>query len=614
MQPGQREYQHFIPQFLLRNFSHPFVCPDTAGALKKCKKRHHEKKKYPGDPVLNCLDISSGHFSLQECPVSRVCGQYDMYINVADTSKVRRRLETKFSNLEREASRIYHRIISAYESGQSQVGLTRNEKDLLRKFIFLLKYRGAQFHQKYCNPKSINDYQESDKELLEAYMKKRGFHRTMDVWFESLEAIIDIEMDADREWEQHIMKKMYFSEAAFFIDRIQTTYLAICTPETTEEEFILTDTSFNVREGPTTSVQDENTGEFSHSSHCFHEFSTLSPRLMLVLRSLSLPEPIEDTVPEVRADRRSGRLMFFGPEQSILEDLSVHKASCDYLGMRNARRVHAPGRNPVYRKDDRFYFKIFRISKRHVRCINGLLLDHAYPGSRIVFNNQDAFLDLMEWFLTEPCEVGKGIDGEDRISRLRYLLNLTRFMADKGRDIQLICNLLPIQTTTDVESSRLMNIASSRMQEEMMTGNTADFSRNWTFDGIYEKLGKFIRRIRAARKTKTRVLGGTQASFAEDMDQSILMLSFFTRISYWSREIPETVRGENYGRIVDAYQRLPSRRFWMYLKRIRFTQSMLERGIWSTEHPSLYDDQNWRGPEDLVTYGQSSYSQASCFV
>lgn len=255
----------------------------------------------------------------------------------------------------------------------------------------------------------------------------------------------------------------------------------------------------------------------------------------------------------------------------------------------------------------------FRISKRHVRCINGLLLDHAFHGSRLVFNNQDTFLDLMEWFLTELCEVGKNIDGEDRIPRLRYLFNLTRFMEGKGRDIQLIYNLLPIQTITDMESSRLRNIASSRMLEEMMTGNTTDSSRTFTFDGIYEKLGKFIRRIRAARKAKTWVLGGTQASFAEDMDQPILMLSLLTRISDWSRGIPETVRHGNHNRIVDAYQRLPCRRFWMYLKRIRFTQSMQERGIWSTEHPSLYDDQNWRGPEDLFTYGQSSYSQLSCF-
>ncbi|KAH8654365.1 hypothetical protein BGZ61DRAFT_204369 [Ilyonectria robusta] len=585
MQPGQQEYQHFIPQFLLKNFSHPFVCPNTARTRKKCRKPHHEKKKHPGDPVLNCLDISSRGFSVQEYPVSRVCGLDDMYINLANTTKDRRRLEVKFSNLERDASQIYRRIVTAYGSGESQVCMTRTEKDLLRKFLFLLKYRGSQFYWTYYNAKSINDYKEDDKELLEAYMKKRGFHRPIDVWLESLETIIDIHMDAERTWEQHIGKKMYFSDAEFFIDRIGATYLAICTPENPEDEFILTDNSFNVYEGYVTGVQDETTGKFSQTSYPFHDFSTLSPRLMLVLRSTYLPEPLEDAIPEVKMEKRNLRMLYSTLKESNLEDLPVHKAVCEDMMKRIARRANEPGYEPVYHQGDRFSFKFFRIPNRHVRLINGLLLDHAFHGSRIVFNQKDVFLDQLEWFLTDPQAVGKVLDDENRSARLRYLLLLTNFMAGEGRDIQLRCDLSPIETTTDVESSRLRNIASMRMLEEMMTSNSNDI---WTFDGIYK------------------TLGGTQATLTEDTEQSILMVSFGIKISSWSRGLSETVRRRNHTRILNAYQRLPCRRFWMYLKRIRsLSAGVLE--MLSHEHLSFRDDQNWRGPEDMLTYGQLNH-------
>ncbi|KAH6984195.1 hypothetical protein BKA56DRAFT_481878, partial [Ilyonectria sp. MPI-CAGE-AT-0026] len=51
------EYQHFIPQFLFKNFSYLFVCLNTAKMRKKYRKPYYKKKKHPGSLVLNCLDI-----------------------------------------------------------------------------------------------------------------------------------------------------------------------------------------------------------------------------------------------------------------------------------------------------------------------------------------------------------------------------------------------------------------------------------------------------------------------------------------------------------------------------------------------------------------------------
>ncbi|RKK85307.1 hypothetical protein BFJ71_g14207 [Fusarium oxysporum] len=56
------QYQYFIPQFILKNFDHPFSCPKAPTNGSKCKNHHHEKGKYPGDRVVNFQDKTTGEF------------------------------------------------------------------------------------------------------------------------------------------------------------------------------------------------------------------------------------------------------------------------------------------------------------------------------------------------------------------------------------------------------------------------------------------------------------------------------------------------------------------------------------------------------------------------
>jgi hypothetical protein len=204
-----------------------------------------------------------------------------------------------------------------------------------------------------------------------------------------------------------------------------------------EEEFVLTDTGYNVREGPTIDFEDENTGKYIRLGASFHYFAPIAPRLMIILRSHHIPEPLDDSDPVNKANQELRRQFFIdtvhGPgAKSIMEDLPVHKAFNSYSRVIDGRRVPLPQWDGQYRMNDRFTFPIFRTSSNYIQKMNGLLLDHAFHGSTIIFNQQDVFLDLLEWYLTEPCEVGKNLSGEHSESKRRYIEQLTTFMGTQG--------------------------------------------------------------------------------------------------------------------------------------------------------------------------------------
>ncbi|KAH6608510.1 hypothetical protein Trco_001856 [Trichoderma cornu-damae] len=402
-----------------------------------------------------------------------------MYVDAANPLKDQHHLEENFGKLECNASRIYRKIIKAYEDGRPAIWLQRTEKDTLRKFIFLLAYRSEQYHRHY-NVDDIQSYDADDKELLRDYMQTNGLAKPIDVWFQSLEAIINLEMDAEGHWQYDIKRKIYFPIADLFVDHICNTYLAICTPESGDEEFVLTENGYNVWEGPTTHYLDESTGKHVCMSPRFHSFAPISPRLMIVLRSNLLPEMSEDADPDIRQMRQLHREMWigalYGPGKvSIMEDLPVRKAINSYMELANGRLTPKPGWSRRLDKNDDFSFSFFPISTRHSRIINGLLLDHAFHGSKVMFNRKDAFLDLIEWYLTEPCEVGKNVMGEHAGKQMEYIKGLARFMLREGREVEASMAMWPSQTGLDMEQFLLGNIAGARALRDMMMWDEPGF-------------------------------------------------------------------------------------------------------------------------------------------
>ncbi|KAF5556576.1 hypothetical protein FMEXI_1048 [Fusarium mexicanum] len=421
MSDNAPEYQHFVPQFILRNFDHPFSCPEARTKGLKCKKHHHEKGKYPGDPVVNCLELSPQDYRIEELSIRRVCGRDDMYTDQSPQATFPRELEKKFSKLEGQTSAVIRKII------------------VLRKFVYLLNQRGSGFFKTYnCN--SIDDYKRNDRDLLKEFMERNGIQRP---------------------------------------EHITEFWMSFCTPSSEDQEFILSDTGSHVYEGPTIDFQDKTTGDFLRQGPRFHLFAPISPRLMIVLRSKHLPEPHEDKNPEVKAGLQLWRQIeidsIYGTgTKSILETLPVHKAINSYSTLVNGVLRKRPGWDGQLRQTDTFSFPFFKISTHHGRIMNGLLLDHAFHGRTVIFNKKATFFDLLEWFLTEACEVGKRLGGEHHAEQMRYLSRLTALMHTEGRNVSLCITNSPVSNHLDMEGYKTQNNAAARWLESLEKKNASE--------------------------------------------------------------------------------------------------------------------------------------------
>lgn len=140
----QVQYQHYIPQFLLRKFPHSFK-----SATVSKKKGKPKKGMFKSDKVLNILDLTSAEPRLAEEPVGRLFGQDNMYRGVSKTIKSRKDVEMELSTLESRVVEILQKVKKGHEVGEPGISFNRVERNRLRKFLFIMKYWDPQFYEKY---------------------------------------------------------------------------------------------------------------------------------------------------------------------------------------------------------------------------------------------------------------------------------------------------------------------------------------------------------------------------------------------------------------------------------------------------------------------------------
>lgn len=443
------QYHHFVPQFILRNFAHEFELQQPAATKRATKQKRGGKKanrkrynldsgnlkRHDGDPVVNNVNLQIKPYIIDESPVRHILGLTDMYRDKKKGSKFKEQheVEDMFSKIEDKASRIFRKITKGVEEGNSSVCLPRSERDLIRKFLFLLKYRGSNFHQRFSH-EEVGTYSSNDKELFRDYMRDNGFTRPFQVWLQSLKTIMELEMDPDMKWVRSITKKIYPPDANWLVAHTEKMYMAICTTSEVDDEFILTDNSYNIFEGPNRFSRDPDTGKVYESSWAnFHEFAPVSPKVMIVLRSAILSVPEEDRDPNKREQRRLFRVtaiddVFGLGTKSSLEDLPITKARNSYSRIVDGRAVANPGAADRQRKFDKFYFHIFPLNTVDVHRINTILLENSYACSRIVFGSESSFLHTLEAYMTK-LNIATGVDA-DRIAE--HLQSMEQLMGKMG--------------------------------------------------------------------------------------------------------------------------------------------------------------------------------------
>ena len=344
------------------------------------------------DPYIKIYDLESGVLDFSK--VGRSYGIPDMYKDVDHERAYH--VEESLSRLESDAARIYHRIKKDHESGKYKFSITRKDRNVLRKFLFVMRYRSHKFWSKYTG--TIDTYEHNDRHLLIEFLKERSITDLRQVWLLGLEVIVKTEIDADGEWLRTIGREMFPADANMYVFHMSESYIAFCEPQSPEDEFILTDNGFGIFEGPVVYDTDnlKSTGADGSPPQLkdpafteFHKLAPLSPRLILVLRSNFLRDgPIWEKRKKFFSEWKA-----WPKADSLLQDLPIKPPEVRYwLIPRRAR--------PVHTLEDEFSFEIYKVKTEQVYVINALMLQEAVRS--ITWASDESLVRSLQAFLRNP--------------------------------------------------------------------------------------------------------------------------------------------------------------------------------------------------------------------
>ena len=395
------------------------------------------------DPYIKYYDLESGVLDFRK--VGRSYGFPDMYKDV-DHERVYH-VEEALSRLESDAARIYHRIKKVHESGKYEFSLSRGDRNLLRKFLFVMRYRSHKFWSKYTG--TIDNYEFNDRDMLIAFLKERSITDLRQVWLLNLEVILRTEIDADKEWLEIIGREMFPADANMYVFHMSESYVAFCEPESPEDEFIITDNGFGIFEGPVifdtanlkSTGADGSPPQLGDPAYTeFHKLAPLSPRLILILRSNFLRGG-----PLWEKRREFFRQWKAWPKgDSLLQDLPIKPPDVHYW------LLPGGGSKPVHTLDDEFTFEIYKVKTKQVHVLNTLMLQEAVRS--VTWASDESLVRSVQSFLGNPnfmLDVSLGVFPE-----------FTSFMAlryQKQRLLSIWDKPYPTEETRPLQEFNKMN-------------------------------------------------------------------------------------------------------------------------------------------------------------
>ena len=396
-------------------------------------------------------------------------------------------LEEQLSRLEARTGQIIHKIRQAFEAGEREVWITRPDRNTLRKFLFIMKYRGTGQRKRFYH-QNAEDYSEDDRERLLTYMREKGYQKPIDVWFDNIKAMLELKMDLEGKWMKELTKRIYPDDAMMYIANTQMMYLAFCTPSAKDDEFLLTENAYSIHEGPNSLLIHPDTGERTMGYYTeFHVFSVISPKLIMVLRSVLLPIPEEDSSEEIKRWRetmlRRNIIQHVDPlrARSVLEDLPVTKARNSYTRLVDGRVVLLDGENGSPRSDHKYCFRFFPISTEHVNKINCVMLEWSHTGATIVFKSPLATRKTLDYYLSMPCDGFKMVGNAPNDPKLVCLKKLEQAAKQLGSDTTAVYQMQPSKICVGDEFETLGQMLAKDLPKE-----PTEFMK------LYAKLGKLI--------------------------------------------------------------------------------------------------------------------------
>ena len=380
------QYHHFIPRFLLRNFA---VFKNPGKITPKTSK--NKKKRAPVPTRLNLVNLEKR--ALEQADVAHTFGFVDLYRDFDASEPEQHDLEKRLSRLEGDASEIFKKATRMQEGGKHEFQLTRGEKDVLRRFIFIMLYRNRTMAGRY--EKSAADYDCDDRDEMISYMKAKGFEQPRNVYFANIRAFMDLDLSTEWQvWYEEISRRAYPSDARWFFKNMQMSYIAFCSPQIETDEFLMTQNAYSIFEGP------NNGGVWTD----YHIFAPVSPKLMIITRNFLLQDGVDEDEPSRQELLKWNKSMHVYPDSagSCLEDLPIAKARNNYSRVVNGRTELLTTK--ISRDKHVFYFKIFPLETRHVQKINSILLEEALGTIALVYKSPESLRRALEFYLADDTE------------------------------------------------------------------------------------------------------------------------------------------------------------------------------------------------------------------
>ncbi|KAG0001463.1 hypothetical protein BGZ80_009358 [Entomortierella chlamydospora] len=226
---SQSQYHHYIPRFILKNFS------DGSHGME-------------GDPQIKIHDVRSQRSS--QMNIGKVYGVQNMYRDLKSDDCMQ--FEKLLGKLDSSAEKFVNKILS----GSRDLPLTRAGLLEFKKFLAIMMYRSE------CRRKQYTEdlFDMPTRLSILRHMRLNNIGSMQEVWFENLKWIIKTSMD-DINKEVPKLNLMSGPLAALayngpihiaeFMDFISLTMHYVCIWQAPKgSEFILTDNCFGCYEGP----------------------------------------------------------------------------------------------------------------------------------------------------------------------------------------------------------------------------------------------------------------------------------------------------------------------------------------------------------------------------
>jgi hypothetical protein len=585
------QYHHFIPRLILRGFaeeSEVAAQRQSRTATNSKKKRNKFKKQSERDGALRFVQVQDG--TLHNGMLSRCGGLTDMYREAQAVDQFG--LEKKLGVLEARAGDVLARARKTFVQPGAKLILKRAEKDNLRKFLFLMKYRSVATWGRF-NVDTIDDYKEEDKQMLCEYMREHYFSSPREVWLANLHAFLDLEMDPDREWCKTIFKIAYKPDATMFWLHVEQSYIAFCSPQNSQDEFLLTENAYGIFEGPQSispSMWPNNARRGQYAE--WHNFAPVSSSLLIVLRSTILPGDVVGEGQDRTIEYKSILASFPFPEKavSILQDLPVRRCATSYA-IETDGRLEAVDDYAGPSPHDHYTFQCFRLESKHINTINTLFLEEASFAETIIYRRASAIARAIRDYLEDPqpgLKVLHGI-GSPREKYLKALETALRSLEPKGLRVRTVSHRsaelafsFPLDYKTHHAHWTLLHLIGQRSPED----DSTDFMR------YYRALGGKTEKDES----------GLRLQWIHDMEQGGLIAFFHIKTDRALRDLrlDSGTRIRHKATRQRFFMTLPPRSIWVYVKVMRNLRKLNPRDFNYLVAPLEH-----AGPEDEVVKSKS---------